>query len=77
MIKKKWCCRRGGDGHMRELSFAALATFKQKGNFLEGTCKIPFHPYFYYFIRKKNMKFCFIYLFHLSLGLWFSTISQY
>ena len=54
MIKKKWCCRRGDDGHMRELSFAALATFKQKGNFLEGTCKIPFHPYFYYFIRKKK-----------------------
>ena len=54
MIKKKWCCRRGDDGQIRELSFATLATFKQKGNFLEGTRKIPFHPYFYYFIRKKK-----------------------
>ena len=80
MIKKKWCCRRGDDGQMRELSFATLATFKQKGNFLEGTRKILFHPYFYSFIpkkKKKITKICFIYLFHLSLGLWFPTISQY
>ena len=53
-IKKKWCCRRGDESHVRELSFATLATFKQKGNFLEGTHKIPFHPYFYYFISKKK-----------------------
>ena len=78
MIKKKWHCGRRDDSHVRELSFATLATFKQKGNFLEGTRKIPFHPYFYYFIpKKKNTKICFIYLFHLSLGLWFPTISQY
>ena len=74
MIKKKWCCRRGDDGHMRELSFATLATFKQKGNFLEGTRKIPFHPYFYSFIPKKKKKnllkfVSFIYfIFHLGFG---------
>ena len=56
-IKKKWCCRRGDESHVRELSFATLATFKQKGNFLEGTHKIPFHPYFYYFISKKKKNY--------------------
>ena len=39
------------------MRFATLATFKQKGKLFEGTCKIPFHPYFYYFIpsRERNM----------------------
>ena len=72
MIKKKWRCRRRDDSHVRELSFATLATFKQKGNFLEGTFKIPFHPYFYYLIpkKKKILKFVsFIYfIFHLGFG---------
>ena len=52
--KKRWRCKRGDDSQVGELSFATLATFEQKGNFLEGTRKIPLHPYFYYFIPKNK-----------------------
>ena len=69
--KKKMRMKAVDDSHVRELSFATLAAFKQKGNFLEGTRKIPFHPYFYYFIPKKKItKFVsFIYfIFHVGFG---------
>ena len=37
--KKKWRFKRGDDSQVGELSFATLATFKRKGNFLDGTRK--------------------------------------
>ena len=47
----------------------------RKGNFLEGTHKIPFHPYLYYFIpKKKNL----LNLFHLFISSFtWALVSNY